>query len=188
MNWESITKALAVLAVIGLIAFLGYSVYLAYYSIPANFEEVDSEKPITLDTNTGLRSALDTLETVWDERQNFHFRLGQDPLFLGRVIKDYSYDLANTGETQEDKEIRLAATVIDDNPKAIIKYRGKSYVVQTGDYVGDIYKVVKIEKMQVVLDNNGKKMVLTGKPISDFKESRLDSEYSNNTDRRQHNY
>lgn len=188
MNWESLIKGLAVIAVIGLLAFLGYSAYRTFYNIPGNFEEANSEKPITLDTDTGLRSALDTLETAWDSRQKFRFHLSQDPLFLGRVIKDYSYDQANAGETQEDKEIRLAATVIDENPKAIIKYQGKSYVVQAGDYVGKIYKVIKIEKMQVVLDNNGKKLVLTGKPISDFKESRLDSEFSNNTDRRQYNY
>lgn len=188
MNLESIIKSLAVIAVIGLLAFLGFSAYKTFYNIPGNFKEAAAETPITLDTNTGLRTALDTLETVWETRQEFRFHLGQDPLFLGRVIKDFSYEYASTGETQEDREIRLAATVIDENPKAIIKYLGKSYVVQTGDYVGKIYKVIKIEKMQVVLDNNGKRLVLTGRPISDFKESRLDSEFSNNTDRRQYNY
>jgi hypothetical protein len=188
VSWESLIRGLAVVAVIGLIAFLGFSVYKVYYEIPGSFNEAETEKPITLDTNSSLRAALDTLETVWEQRQDFRFSLGQDPLFLGRVIKDFTYDLAATGETQEDREIRLAATVIDDNPKAIIKYLGKSYVVQTGDYVGNVYKVIKIEKMQVVLDNNGKRLILTGKPVTDFKESRLDSEFSINTDGRQYNY
>ena len=188
MSWESLIKGLAVIAVIGLLAFLGFSAYKTFYHIPGSFEKAETEMPITLDTNTGLRAALDTLETVWEERQSFRFTLNQDPLFLGRVIKDFSYDLASVGETHEDREIRLAATVIDENPKAIIKYLGKSYVVQIGDYVGTVYKVIKIEKMLVVLDNNGKRMVLTSKPISDFKESGLDSEFSNNTDSRQFNY
>lgn len=176
------------MAAIGLVAFLGFSVYKTYYNIPQNFSQVDQDTPVTLDANNNLRITLDTLETVWANRQNFRFRLSQDPLFLGRVIKDFTYDATGSGEFEEESAIRLSATVVDENPKAIIKYQGKSYVVQAGDYIGKIYRVVKIEERQVVLDNKGKRMVLISKPISDFKEEKMDSEFSNNTNLREYNY
>ena len=188
MNWESLIRGLAVLAAIGLVAFLGFSVYKTYYNIPQNFSNVDSNRPITLDADNNLRNTLDTLETVWENRQSFSFRLSQDPLFLGRVITDFSYDATGSGESEEDGAIRLSATVVDENPKAIIKYQGKSYVVQAGDYIGEIYRVVKIEEKQVVLDNKGKKLVLISKPISDFNEEKANSEFSNNTNTREYNY
>jgi hypothetical protein len=179
---------LAVLAAVGLVAFLGFSVYKAYYDIPQDFSKVDMNRPVTLDADNDLRNTLDTLETVWEERQKFRFNLSQDPLFLGRVINDYTYDATGSGESEEDSAIRLSATVVDENPKAIIKYQGKSYVVQAGDYIGKIYRVVKIEEKQVVLDNKGKKLVLISRPISDFNEEKTNSEFSNNTNIREYNY
>jgi hypothetical protein len=188
VNWESLIKGLAVLAAIGLIAFLGFSVYKSYYDIPREFSQADYNGPVTLDSDNNLRATLDTLEIVWENRQNFNFILRQDPLFLGRVIKDFTYEAGETGESEEDNTLRLSATVIDENPKAIIKYLGKSYVVQAGDFIGKDFRVVKIEKKQVVLDNKGKRLVLTNKPVSDLKESNLSSEYSNNSDYRRDNY
>lgn len=187
MNWESLTKGLAVLAAIGLIAFLGYSVYRSYYDIPRDFSQEDYNAPVTLDSDNNLRATLDTLEVVWENRQNFNFILRQDPLFLGRVIKDFTYEAGESGESEEDNTLRLSATVIDENPKAIIKYLGRSYVVQAGDFVGNDFRVVKIEEKQVILDNKGKRLVLINKPVSDFKESNLNSEYSNNSDFRRYN-
>ncbi len=180
MNWESLIRGLAILAAVGLLGFLGFSVYKSYYNIPQNFSEISEDASATLDANNDLRATLDTLETVWESRQNFRFNLGQDPLFLGRVINDFAYDIEG-GEAEEESAIRLSATVIDENPKAIIKYHGKSYVVQAGDYVGDVYRVVTIEEKQVVLDNKGKRLVLISKPVSGFDEKELESEYSNNT-------
>lgn len=187
MNWESLIKGLAVLAAIGLIAFLGFSVYKAYYDIPRDFTQTDYNAPVTLESDNNLRATLDTLEIVWENRQNFNFRLNQDPLFLGRVIKDYTYETQKGVETEEDNTLRLSATVIDENPKAIIKYLGKSYVVQAGDFVGQVYRVVKIEEKQVILDNRGKKLVLINKPVSDFNDNKLGSEFSNNTSLGQYN-
>lgn len=188
MNWESSIKGLAVLTAIGLIAFLGYSVYRAYYDIPQDFSQVDYNAPVTLDSDNNLRATLDTLEITWENRQKFNFGLGQDPLFLGRVIKDFTYEAGESAESEEDNALRLSATVIDENPKAIIKYLGKSYVVQAGDFVGNNFRVVKIEEKQVVLDNKGKKLVLINKPVSDFNESNLNSEFSNNTNFGRENY
>ncbi|UCE66980.1 MAG: hypothetical protein JSU85_02930 [Candidatus Zixiibacteriota bacterium] len=174
------------MAALGLVVFLGFSVYKTYYGIPQNFSETIEDSAVTLDANNDLRATLDTLETVWENRQNFWFNLSQDPLFLGRVIEDFAYDTRG-GEAEEESAIRLSATVVDDNPKAIIKYHGKSYVVQAGDYIGETYRVVKIEERQVVLDNKGKRMVLMSKPVSGFDEKKLESEYSNNTNPGEYN-
>lgn len=174
------------MAAIGLVGFLGFSVYNTYYGIPRNFSEINEDALVTLDANNDLRATLDTLENVWKNRQNFWFNLSQDPLFLGRVIEDFAYDTQGR-EAEEESAIRLSATVIDDNPKAIIKYHGKSYVVQAGDYIGDAYRVIKIEERQVVLDNKGKRLVLMGKPVSGFDEKKMESEYSNNTNSGEYN-
>jgi type II secretory pathway component PulC len=186
VNWESLTRGITILIATALVVFLGYSVYRTYYDIPRDFSQTDINSPVTLDADDNLKSTLDTLETVWENRQNFRFALRQDPLFLGRVIKDFTYE-TESGESKEESAIRLSATVVDDNPKAIIKYRGKSYVVQAGDYIDNTYRVVKIEERQVVLDNNGKRMVLTSKPVSGFDEKEMGSEYSNNTNLRNYN-
>jgi hypothetical protein len=188
VNWESLIKGLAVLAAAGLIAFLGFSVYKAYYDIPRDFSQIDYNAPVTLDSDNNLRATLDTLEIVWEDRQNFNFILRQDPLFLGRVITDFTYEAGESVESEEDNELRLSATVIDEKPKAIIKYLGKSYVVQAGDFVGKDLRVVKIEEKQVILDNKGKRLVLINKPVSGFNESDLSSEYSNNTNFGRYNY
>lgn len=182
MNWESIIKSMAVLTAVALVAFLGFSIYQVFFVIPGNFARVQDKAPVSLDANTNLRATLDTLEAVWAERQQFRFRLKQDPLFLGRVIKDFKYDSRGRRESLEENEIRLTATVVDENPKAIIKFNGKSFVVQAGDYIGKVYRVIKIDKKQVLLEKNGKKMVLTNKPVLNFKENDQSSEYSNNTE------
>jgi hypothetical protein len=186
VNWESLTRGITILAAVVLVGFLGFSVYKTYYDIPEEFAETEANNPLTLDANNNLRNTLDTLETVWENRQNFRFGLSQDPLFLGRVITDYTYDTEG-GESREDRAIRLSATVVDENPKAIIKYQGKSYVVQAGDYIGDSYRVIKIEEKQVVLDNKGKRVVLISKPVSGFDENELGSEYSNYNNRLDYN-
>lgn len=182
MNWESIIKSTAVLTAVALVAFLGFSIYQIFFVIPGSFANVQLEAPASLEANADLKATLDTLEAVWAERQQFRFRLKQDPLFLGRVIKDYKYDIYGSREAAEESEIRLTATVVDENPKAIIKYNGKSFVVQAGDFIGKVYKVIKIEKKQVVLHRNGKKMILTNKPVSNFNEKDRSSEFSNNTE------
>ncbi len=188
MNRESLIKGLATLVAVALVVFLGFSIYRAYVEIPKMEKGAGSEEAGTLDANMALTATLDTLENTWISRQSFKFLVNQDPLHLGRVIKDFQYADNGKTETEEDNSIRLTATVIDSNPKAIIKYNGKSYVVQTGDYLGKNYKVMTIEKMQVVLDNNGKRLVLINKPVTTLEDIQKESEYSNNTSVYDYNY
>ena len=187
MNQESIFKGLAVIAAIALIVFIGYSLFKIYYGV-AGRQHNRIGASVTLEENIALKATIDTLETMWSDRQNYVFSVAQDPLHLGRVIKNFEYAKAGKYETEEEDVIRLSATVIDDNPKAIIKYGGKSYVVQVGDTIGKNYKVLKIEKMQVILDNRGKRMALVNKPISGFENSLEGSAYSNNSENNSYNY
>ena len=187
MNQNSIIKALTVAAVLALIGLMGYSAFILYYKVPES-TQIRVGEPATLDENEALMATIDTLEIMWKDRQQFSFRVGQDPLHLGRVIKDFKYSRDGLRDDLEDSEIRLSATVIDDNPKAIIKYNGKSYVVQAGDQIGTAYRVLKIEKMQVILDNKGKRMVLENKRATTGENSADQSEYSNMPNYDNYNY
>ncbi|MEE9552735.1 MAG: hypothetical protein V3W18_00445, partial [candidate division Zixibacteria bacterium] len=132
MNQDSIFKALTVVAVFAMIGLLGYSAFILYYKVPESSRIGVAEKA-TLDQNEGLKATIDTLEIMWKNRQKSSFYVQQDPLHLGRVIKDFQYKSEGKTEGEEEFEIRLSATVIDENPKAIIRYNGKSFVVQAGD-------------------------------------------------------
>lgn len=187
MNQESIFKGLAAIAVTALVVFLGYSIFRVYYEAPGQSHGGDGA-PATLEENIALKATIDTLEAMWNDRQNYVFKVAQDPLHLGRVIKDFEYSKAGQYETEEEDVIRLSATVIDDNPKAIIKYSGKSYVVQVGDRIGKNFKVLKIEEKQVILDNRGKRMALINKPITGLENPPEGSTYSNNSQNKIYNY
>lgn len=187
MNQENIIKIVMALAIAGLVALLGYSAFIVYYKVPER-SKVTVEEPATLEENEALKATIDTLETMWDKRQSFTFQVGQDPLHLGRVIKDFQYARSGELEGEDESEIRLSATVVDDNPKAIIRYNGKSYVVQAGDLIGSAYRVLKIEKMMVVLDHRGKRIVLETKRTPSGGESATNSEYSNTIDYDSYNY
>lgn len=187
MNQESIFKGLAVITATALIVFIGYSLFRVYYGASRQ-QHTGVGASVTLEENIALKATIDTLEAMWNDRQEYVFRVAQDPLHLARVIKDFEYARTGKYETEEEDIIRLSATVIDDNPKAIIKYGGKSYVVQAGDMIGKNYKVLKIEKMQVILDNRGKRMALVNKPRSGSGNSPEGSAYSNNSENSIYNY
>jgi len=180
VNQESLIKGLSVLVAVLLVVFIIFTMYKVFWVSRSEAVPMDDvNKSVTLDSNEGLRSALDTLETTWEHKQKYYFNVKQDPLFLGRVIKDFTYTTKGNIESEEQSKLRLTATVIDENPKAIIKFMGKSQIVQEGDMLGNSYKVEKIEKKQVVLVNGGKKTVLVNKPLTTMENYRQDSEYSN---------
>lgn len=187
MNQENIFRVLSAIAALALVFLLGYSSFTLFYRMPER-SQVGVSEPATLDENVALKATIDTLEAMWSERQGRYFSVSQDPLHLGRVIKNFTYARSGASELEEDTEIRLSATVIDENPKAIIKYSGKSYVVQEGDVIGKSYRVLKIEKMQVVLDNRGKRLVLVNKRAAGSEVPVEGSEYSNTIDFDSYNY
>lgn len=165
MNRDSIIKGLAVLAAMVLVLFVGYGIVKTFLNMSHEDLGIHSDTPATLDANNSLKATIDTLEASWEKVQNYTFQVRQDPLHLGRVIKDFKYEQAGKSESDEETDIRLTATVVDDNPKAIIKFRGKSYVVQVGESIEKIYRVMSIEKQQVILQYSGGTLLLVTKPI-----------------------
>ena len=171
MNRDSIIKGLAVLSAVVLVLFVGYTIVMAFLNISKENLKPQTDSPATLDANNTLRASIDTLESSWEKVQNYKFQVNQDPLHLGRVINDFKYTEAGRTETEEESDLRLTATVVDDNPKAIIKYRGKSYVVKVGESIENAYRVMSIEKKQVILQYGGGTIILVTKPIQGNEQS-----------------
>ncbi|OGC90278.1 MAG: hypothetical protein A2W25_05895 [candidate division Zixibacteria bacterium RBG_16_53_22] len=180
MNRDSIIKGLAILTAIGLVLFVGYSIVWMLMNSARQELRAEGSEPATLDANVTLKSTIDSLEIIWQNTQSHRFAVSQDPLFLGRVIKGFTYASAGYKETDEEDRIRLTATVVDDNPKAIIKYNGKSYVVQVGGWLEKAYRVTSIEEKQVVLEGGAGRLVLVNKPIQELETMGEDSDFSNN--------
>ena len=67
-----------------------------------------------------------------------------------------------------------------DNPKAIIKYNGKSYVVQVGGWLENAYRVVSIGEKQVILEGGAGRIILVNKPIKELEAMGAESDFSNN--------
>jgi hypothetical protein len=188
VNRDSIIKGLAVLVAAGLVLFVGFEIVKIYINISKQDLKAQTNAPVTLDANGALKATIDTLEASWQKIQNYSFKVDQDPLHLGRVLKDFSYSQAGYRESEEEDRIRLTATVVDDNPKAIIKVDGKSFVVQVGERV-DAYRVVSIGKKQVVLESSsGGRVILYNKPVQGLEESGGQSDYSNNAETETSNY
>jgi hypothetical protein len=186
VNRDSIIKGLAVLSAVVLVLFVGYAIVKTFLNMAHEDLGVHADNPATLDANNSLKATIDTLEASWDKVQNYTFQVNQDPLHLGRVIKDFKYDQAAGKESDEESDIRLTATVVDNNPKAIIKFRGKSYVVQVGESIEKIYRVMSIEKQQVILQYSGGTLLLVTKPIqgvepTDGQDGQSDLSTSNNS-------
>jgi hypothetical protein len=170
---------LAVFTAVVLVLFVGYSI--AWILINGSRPELRAEgaESATLDVNSELKATIDSLEVIWEKIQGRRFAVDQDPLFLGRVIKDFRYAQGGSLETEEDDSIRLTATVVDDDPKAIIKYNGKSYVVQVGGWLEKAYRVISIGEKQVVMEGGGGRLVLYNKPIQELEVTGAESDLSN---------
>lgn len=164
MEQNSLIRALAFILGVVLLLAVSWGAFKAVTEAKADYKEVN---PIeTLDTDIALAHTIDSLEANWNRRLDYHFNVRQDPLFLGRVIIGFTYSYIGYEEYDEGIGFRLSATVIDNNPKAIIKYKGKSHVLQVGDSLEGGYILKEIKQKKVVLDRNGKLSVLESKPIS----------------------
>jgi hypothetical protein len=180
VNRDSIIKGLAILSAVVLVLFVGYSIVWIFVNSSRQELRAENTEAATLDANTTLKATIDTLEVIWQSAQGHRFAVNQDPLHLGRVIKDFSYAQAGARESEEDDRIRLTATVVDDNPKAIIKYNGKSYVVQVGGWLENAYRVASIGEKQVILEGGAGRIILVNKPIKELEAMGAESDFSNN--------
>lgn len=175
MDQNSLIRALAFILGVFLLLAVSWGAFKAVTEAKADYKEVNAIE--TLDTDIALAQTIDSLEANWNHRLNYHFSVKQDPLFLGRVIVGFSYSRLGYGEFDEGIGFRLSATVIDNSPKAIIKFKGKSHVLQAGDTLEGGYVVKEIMKKKVVLDRNGELTVLEAKPVSRMFDQYLDQSY-----------
>ena len=93
-----------------------------------------------------LRDTVDKLEAVLRARLAETFEIEKDPLDLIRVIKTRKFlkSIGMTESAETEGKLRLSCTVTGkESASAIVKYKGRSYVLSVGDQVGD-YKVQKI--------------------------------------------
>jgi hypothetical protein len=162
---DSLFRALAFILGVVLVVELAWGTYKAVTIANTDFNSVETVE--TLDTDVVLANKIDSLEANWERRRAYHFKVDQDPLYLGRVIIGFTYSAQGYNELDEGGVPRLSATVdvTNDKPMAIIKYLGKSHVVKVGDTIGDGYVVGDIQRQEVKLRRNGKTITLQNQPI-----------------------
>jgi hypothetical protein len=160
----SLIRALAFVLGVALILAVGWGAFKVISEGRA-MDQSQGTGTVTLDTDTSLALVIDSLESNWKRRVNYVFSVDQDPLNLSRTIVGYTYTKSGFRELEEDTEFRLSATVIDDHPKAIIKYQGKSHVVKVGDLVGEGYYVQRIEAKSAILAKGGQTIFLQNKAL-----------------------
>jgi molybdopterin converting factor small subunit len=114
-----------------------------------------------LGSDEQLSQTVNQLETTLAERHDYAVELDKDPLNLGEVIRSQKV-LNRLGfqEMQEDEEMRLSCTVVGENSNsAILKYGGRSQVVEVGDVVNG-YKIIEISEKEMKLKRGGEVLVL----------------------------
>jgi hypothetical protein len=120
----SIIRALAFLLGVALFLLVVWGAFRAV-SDSREIKKNQENDAATLDADTSLALVIDALEDNWRKRVDYRLG-GSRSAQHERTIIGYTYNRAGFREMEEDTEFRLSATVIDDNPKAIIKYQGKS--------------------------------------------------------------
>ena len=164
MDKTSLIRALAFILGVALFLLVVWGAFKAV-SEARELKRSQETDATTLDADTSLALVIDSLEDNWKRRVNYRFAVDQDPLNMSRTVVGYTYNRAGYREMEEDTEFRLSATVIDENPKAIIKYQGKSHVVKAGDLVGDGYYVQRIEAKSAVIARGGQTIYLENKAL-----------------------
>jgi hypothetical protein len=143
------------------IVVVGWEVYHTYkIANRVTFYRREAAETI-LGTDEQLSQTVNQLETTLAERQAYVVELESDPLNLGEVIR--SQKLLNRlgfQEMDEEGEMRLSCTVLGDaGNSAILKFGGRSHVVEIGDVVNG-YKVTTIGNQEVTMARGGDVLVL----------------------------
>lgn len=115
-----------------------------------------------------LRETVDKLEAQLAVRINETFNLEEDPLDLTRVIHSRKFIRNIYGEMPEtETRMRLSCTITGEKgPSAIIKYRGRSHMLDVGDKIGG-YTVESIGVNTTVLRRSGERLKLVTEKAPD---------------------
>jgi hypothetical protein len=130
------------------------------YKMSKEAERLRQEK-ITLGTDEQLKETVNTLEKSLDDRLSYQTKVDGNPFDLTKVIQSRQF-LQSLGmrETLEQQgRMRLSCTVTGENPSAVVKFMGRSYILHEGDTFNG-FKVTKITQAQMFLSKAGAQLVL----------------------------
>lgn len=146
--------------VIALLAACVIWIGFANYRMSKQVDKLREEK-IVLGTDAQLEETVNTLEKNLEERLTYQTKVSNNPFDLTKVIRTKTF-LESLGlrETLEQQgRMRLSCTVVGESPAAVIKFMGRSHIVQIGD-VFNGFKVESISPAQVVFTKAGARLVL----------------------------
>lgn len=123
------------------------------------------EAPQSIGMGRDLLALVNDLENVIGSRFAYEVKIKNDPLKLDRIVSGGRSAIAQRHEVKEaGGQLRLSCTILSpEKSTAIIKYKGESHVVTIGQSVAG-RRVVAIDQKKVVLDDNGKQIVLFNRP------------------------
>jgi hypothetical protein len=137
------------------------------------------EIPRNLGMGDTLKSMVETLEADLAARGFYEPMVQRDPLALRRVVRMPVKE--NAGEEKSGSPMRLSATLLAPGHfTAIVKYQGRSHTLAVGDSL-DHHIVQSIDKRTVVLEHQGRTLVLVNEPAS---KAEVQAEGSNRDSRR----
>lgn len=149
-----------------LLTLLVLFVAIRSYSILGSASRLNPEGNFEMDPM--VRATTDSLESRMKSLAGYHFQVKTDPLRLSRVVvTQEEAKLHRSRELEEEMLVRLSATVVDEEPKAVIKYKSRSYIVGIGDSLAGRYLVTDISHKRATLSCDGKEILLEAKPISE---------------------
>ncbi|MCP4633346.1 MAG: hypothetical protein GY855_10505 [candidate division Zixibacteria bacterium] len=169
MNRIGIFRNLNIILGVVIILFGGFCAARAFLISNKMNKNVSAPEQEAL-IDSSLITLINEIEEEIETKQDFIFRVKSDPFRLTRVVID-TVEERTAGkfkEKREEKLMRLTATITSqgDNPKAIIKYRNKSYVVMEGDMLGDRYKIMKIVPKKVRISDGAREFEIINIPAA----------------------
>ena len=149
-----------------LLTLLVLFVAVRSYTIFRSSSKLNPEGNLEMDPV--VRATADSLENRMRDLAGYLFSVKTDPLKLSRVVvAEEEMKLREFRELEEEMLVRLSATVVDEEPKAVIKYKNRSYIVGIGDSLAGKYLVTDISYKRATLSRDGKEIFLESRPISE---------------------
>jgi hypothetical protein len=152
--WSVLIVLLLIIA-----GYMGYNAYMIgkkvrAYKTAMSEETLGSEDP-------QLRTTVTQLEDDLRTRMEYKFQISHDPLDLAQVVqaKRLLASLGLNESLESQTKMRLSCTVMGDIPAAVIKFQGRSRVLNKGDSIGS-YRVTDIRANRVTLSSPGDVMTL----------------------------
>ncbi len=130
------------------IVYTGYLTFKMEQERRAFWNTYNSE---TIGSDELLKDQVSSMEYSFAERAAYKFKIRENPTTLLNVIE---MDVSNFGYFQDLNKIRVTAIISASEPRAIIKYQNKNFLVFKGDEIGG-GKILSITKTEVIFRKEG---------------------------------